>query len=692
MSFLPYPPANTSEAIAVFKQDVQIAHDIVHGDDVTNVDTESGLVPSFSKLVKTLTDEVESATGVDTSLRANLAASNSNVSIAGVEAKNFSRRYNNEVFITDYTSLSIFADPTAAMQAAIDAAQNGKLKWTKGTYTVIRSLNVKSNTEIEGDGAATVIQIAANGVDAFTTGTGTAKTNIRIRNLLIDGGGQTTNINTGYKLCRGVYATNISNLVLEDLVIRKMGCVNPTNPQDDATWGGYGIFITSRFGTATNIRINRCTVIDIAGGGTQYGDGINVDAHEAFVGASYMDVVISNCYVTRVGRHCYTVGGGAGESIAAGIKILNCYGEKAACDWLDIEEGYDVTIDNCTIVNCGNDQYYYNPVTAFGATYRLLAGIATGNDSKNITIKNTKMRGCYYGITYGATQGLLIDNVEIEGSTTCDVQQGLANGATGFKVLNSRFKTANKPIFNNYTPSSTGEMEVVNCDFYSRYVTFSTKGGQFTGCTFRAGFEFKGTGLDNSRNVIRSCRFLDYAGAGIITSNNQTLPDNTIEDCDFYGTGNMTIGVDLAFNATRRWKIRGNRFYGLTTAGINSQFGNGQHHADMDLNEFHSCANGILLQQSIADASISGNKFHSITGWCIRIYDIDSGTPMPNGPKIRDNMAYSGCVNGLQISLASGGSYNYTMIVGNDMHNCTGSKWSLASGNANGIIANNITA
>lgn len=581
------------------------------------------------------------------------------------------------------------ADDTVAIQAALNS-EAGYIFFPKGTYKISASLEVQSDTIIYGAGSKTIIQVAADGVDAFTTGNTAAKTNIRIRDLLIDGGGQITNIHTGYRQCRGIYATNIANLHIEDVVVRKMGCVNPANAQDDATWGGYGIFVTSRFGTATNVRINRCTVIDIAGGGTQYGDGVNVDAHESFVGASYMDVVISNCYVTRVGRHCYTVGGGAGESIAAGIKIINCYGEKAACDWLDIEEGCDVTVDNCTIVACGNDQYYYNPVAAFGATYRLLAGIATGNESKNITIKNTKMRGCYYGITYGATQGLLIDNVEIESSTTCDVQQGLANGATGFKVLNSRFKTINKPIFNNYTPSSLGELEIQNCDFYSRFVTFSTKGGQFNDNTFRAGLEFKGTGLDNSKNVIRSCRFLDYAGIGIITSNNQTLPDNTIEDCDFYGTGNMVIGIDLAFNATRRWKIRGNRFYGLTTAGINSQFGNGQHHADMDLNEFHSCTSGILLQQSIADASISGNKFYSITDWCIRIYDIDGTTPMPNGPKIRDNMAYSGCVNGLQISLASGGSYNYTMVVGNDMHNCTATKLSLAVGNANGIVANNI--
>jgi hypothetical protein len=86
MSFLPYPPTTTTEAIQVFKQDVQIAHDVVHGGDTTDVATENGNVPSFSKLVKTLTDEVEAATGVDVSLRSELAAANSTVPIGGVEA------------------------------------------------------------------------------------------------------------------------------------------------------------------------------------------------------------------------------------------------------------------------------------------------------------------------------------------------------------------------------------------------------------------------------------------------------------------------------------------------------------------------------------------------------------------------------------------------------------------------------
>lgn len=87
MSFLPYPPANATEAIAVFQQDIQIAHDIIHGDNTQQVDTEGGIVPTFAKVIKTLTDEVEAATGVDTSLRSNLANVNSTVSIAGFQAR-----------------------------------------------------------------------------------------------------------------------------------------------------------------------------------------------------------------------------------------------------------------------------------------------------------------------------------------------------------------------------------------------------------------------------------------------------------------------------------------------------------------------------------------------------------------------------------------------------------------------------
>lgn len=76
MPFLPYPPSNTTEAISVLKQDIDLAHDIVHGDDNQDVLTENGLVPSFSKVIKTVYDEVQAETGIDTTLRGDITALN----------------------------------------------------------------------------------------------------------------------------------------------------------------------------------------------------------------------------------------------------------------------------------------------------------------------------------------------------------------------------------------------------------------------------------------------------------------------------------------------------------------------------------------------------------------------------------------------------------------------------------------
>ena len=50
MSFLPYPPTTVGEAINVFKQNVEILHDIIHGDDTQEVLKENGTVPSVEKL------------------------------------------------------------------------------------------------------------------------------------------------------------------------------------------------------------------------------------------------------------------------------------------------------------------------------------------------------------------------------------------------------------------------------------------------------------------------------------------------------------------------------------------------------------------------------------------------------------------------------------------------------------------
>lgn len=84
MTFAKYPPENISEAITVFKQDVEITHEIVHGDENTEVLTENGLVPSFKNVIEFLKDEVASATGVDVSLRSDLA--NGSADVGGLTA------------------------------------------------------------------------------------------------------------------------------------------------------------------------------------------------------------------------------------------------------------------------------------------------------------------------------------------------------------------------------------------------------------------------------------------------------------------------------------------------------------------------------------------------------------------------------------------------------------------------------
>lgn len=60
-TFEKYPPENIAEAISVFKQDVEIAHEIVHGNGETEVLTESGLTPSFKKVIETFDDRLSDA-------------------------------------------------------------------------------------------------------------------------------------------------------------------------------------------------------------------------------------------------------------------------------------------------------------------------------------------------------------------------------------------------------------------------------------------------------------------------------------------------------------------------------------------------------------------------------------------------------------------------------------------------------
>lgn len=153
MAFLPYPPTNTTQAIALLKQDVEIAHDIVHGDVNTQVDTENGLVPSFAKVVKTLTDEVNAATGVDTSLRSDLANTSSTTLVGGVKASILSKQFNDlRSFgavgdgVTDDTSSVLSWLTDLAARPNMIGIVNG------GTFAVnLISLNVPNGLTIVGN-------------------------------------------------------------------------------------------------------------------------------------------------------------------------------------------------------------------------------------------------------------------------------------------------------------------------------------------------------------------------------------------------------------------------------------------------------------------------------------------------------------------------------------------------------------
>lgn len=66
MAFEKFPATNTQEAIAVFKQDVGIVHDVAHGDENAEVLTENGLIPSIAKFIKDTNERIsDGVTGLD---------------------------------------------------------------------------------------------------------------------------------------------------------------------------------------------------------------------------------------------------------------------------------------------------------------------------------------------------------------------------------------------------------------------------------------------------------------------------------------------------------------------------------------------------------------------------------------------------------------------------------------------------
>jgi len=577
----------------------------------------------------------------------------------------------------------------AAFVAAIAASNDVYVP--PGTYLCNGNITLKSNFKLHGAGAASIIKWGADYSEILISNI----SNVIVEDLLIDGGGQTTNIYTGIKGCSGVGISQSTNVKINRVTAQNMGIINQsdpfgTAPTYDVLYSGYGFNISARNGTISNIRITNCTALRIAGAGFQKGDGFYVEGFGSAGGTDYTDVVIENCYVSVCGRHCYTVAGGSGQDIPSGVVFNNCYGENSALDGCDIESGYNVILNNCIWHNCGNNQTYYNPASEFGSTYTLLAAIAVDNNSKNIVINNNTFDGCYYGFTYGASENVAISNCVFRNSTVADINQGLATGIQNFRLTNCSFETALN-FLNYYRDSNPSGFFASGCSFSGLVVTTAMRDGVFSGCRFLAGIQFQGGGGYSTRNTIVNCTFEDFAGNAIyVPTSSAGYSDFIIEGNVFYGTGNLVDGIRFAYQSATTWTVSNNKFIGLTGAGVNILNGSNYHYCDVTGNSFESCANGILVSQAINQSIFANNSFVNISSNCISISGITSANPMLNGPSIMNNMACAGCVNGISISL-SGGSYDYTMLVGNNVHACSGTKWSLASGNGNGVVANNIT-
>jgi hypothetical protein len=582
------------------------------------------------------------------------------------------------------------ANDLAAFVAAV--AASSAVYVPPGTYLCNGEFSLKSNFKLYGAGLASIIKWGSDYSQILISN----MTNVVVEDLLIDGGGQTTNIYTGVKGGNGVTIARSTNVRINRVTAQNMGIINQADPFGvaptyDVLYSGYGFNITARSGPLSNIRVTNCTALRIAGAGYQKGDGFYVEGYGTEAGGTdSMDVVIDGCYASVCGRHGYTVAGGTGEDVPSGVIFNNCYAEKTALDGCDVESGYDVVFDNCIWRDCGNDQTYYDPVGEFGATYTLLAAIAVDNSSKRITINNNTFDSCYYGFTYGASTDVTISNSTFRNSTVADISQGLAAGIQNFRLTNCSFETA-LDFLTYYRDSNSSGFYASGCLFAGKVVSRAMREGVFSGCRFLKGIEFQGGGGFSRRNRIVDSTFEDFAGSAIfIPTAGAGYSDFIIDGNVFNGAGNMVDGIRFPFQSATAWIVSNNKFIGLTGAGVNIQNGALFHYCDVTGNNFESCANGILVDQSIKQSIFANNSFGNISNNCIRIANIFGSDPMLDGPSIMNNMARAGCVNGISIAL-SGGSYDYTMLVGNNVHACSGTKFSLAAGNANGVVANNIT-
>jgi len=450
---------------------------------------------------------------------------------------------------------------STAIQTALTIGKKVFIK--NGTYLIDTSINVPSNSFIVGEGKNTIIKLNANNLKAFNISS-SIKSNITISDLSIDGSGQTTNVFTGVRNSFGVYATNVTNLNLKNLYIYKMGVVNQSNVIDDNDQangfanptGGYGILVEAREGIIENVLIENCKIENIAGGGNIFGDGICVQGFNTNLNIIPKNIIIKDCYINEVARHCYSVAGGGAESLGNDVKIINCFGKNAALCGVDIEDGNNVIIENSNFENCGVTNTYYNPNTVYGSTYNLRAGISYANSSNYLFFTNVKIKNSYYGLTVGAGGNIIIDNLIVESSVTKDIELGLARWGENISINNSKFLSNTTNSFNLFNSNFDSFIKFNNCYFVKSPIISEIRNLTFENCTFNEKLVFVSTGIKRIKilnNTFNSDRGIETNAI------NQFIEDLEIHNNLF----NTTLqGIYVLYDSFVRASIKGNTFKG----------------------------------------------------------------------------------------------------------------------------------
>lgn len=576
---------------------------------------------------------------------------------------------------------------TTAVAAAI--ATTKPVFIPTGTYILTSNLVLNSNQQLYGEGTGSVLKAGADGLRDLVGING--KTNVTVSNFKIDGGGQTTNVFTGFKYCFGVTVYNSSNITIENLTIDKCGIARSGSNatiMDDNLWGGYGIIVGARYGAVKNVLVRNCRVTNIAGGGNICGDGIYVEGFNANPAITTENIVVENCYVENVGRHCFTAAGEGGAS-AFNVIFKNCTGRNSALSGIDFEEAEHSKFIDSEFQGCGTYTAYYNSTTVYGADYRLKAAIATGNECHYNYFNNVRIRDCYYGLTWGGGNTNTWENIVVTNSTINDLYLGLARFAENNTIRNCKFLTTGKTVNPFYNIVTVCNTLVEGCVFASILNISSQQQSRFIGNRFQKkvtiGFDCKDVLFEN--NVFTDTTGLSFENLSTFAE------DIIVKNNQFVGAGaGYFYGIYAVYQSTIRLNIIGNTFRNYL--GDGSTDGCGIFHLNSELqnafgtiseNNFVNSDYGIKLYQGAKYSIINSNNFSNISKWCIYIQSIPSALGL-RSVNFTENIADNTCVNGLWIECPTG-TWDYCTIRNNRFQDVTTVAYNLnaVDHNINGV-------